>query len=203
MLHVRTILRGALVACALLALTACQSSQQPQPQWQLSNVSGHLPDLKFNLVNDLGKPVTAADYHGKVVMLYFGYTHCPDVCPLTLVHLHTDMKKLGKLADGVRILFVTVDPARDTPQVLHQYVTAFDPRIVGLTGTPGQIEALAKRYRAYFQRAKPDQSGDYLVNHSAGIYIFDRKGRARLIASNGDPRSQVVHDMRLLLEQGS
>ncbi|MGH8114356.1 MAG: SCO family protein [Rhodanobacteraceae bacterium] len=194
----RHLLRFAFLACALIFIAACQQSQ---PHWQLSDVHGHLPDLKFSLTNDLGKPVDAADYHGKIVMLYFGYTHCPDVCPLTLVHLHTDMQKLGKLADGVRILFVTVDPARDTPAVLHQYVTAFDPRIVGLTGSQGRIAALAKRYRAYYQPVKPGESGDYLVNHSAGIYIFDREGHARLIASNGDPQSQVVHDLRILLEQ--
>lgn len=194
----RIVLRGCLLACAVLLLAACQSSH---PKWQLSDARGHLPDLKFSLTIDLNKPVTAAYYRGKVVMLYFGYTHCPDVCPLTLVHLHTDMQKLGKLADGVRILFVTVDPARDTPAVLHQYVAAFDPRIVGLTGSQKQIAALAKRYRAYFQREKPEKSGDYLVNHSGGIYIFDREGNARLIASNGDPDSAVVHDLKILLEQ--
>ncbi|MGH8398999.1 MAG: SCO family protein [Gammaproteobacteria bacterium] len=100
------------------------------------------------------------------------------MCPLTLVYLHTDLQKLGKLADGVRVLFVTVDAARDAQAVLHQYVTAFDPRITGLTGSQSQIVALAKRHRAYNQSEKPDKSGDYLVNHSAGIYIFDCKGRA-------------------------
>ena len=190
--------RGCLLVCAVLLLAACQSSH---PKWQLSDARGHLPDLQFSLTNDLGKPVTAADYRGKIVMLYFGYTHCPDVCPLTLVHLHTDMQKLGKLADGVRILFVTVDPARDTPAVLHQYVTAFDPHIVGLTGSQKAIAALAKRYRAYYQRAKPGKTGDYLVSHSAAIYIFDRKGDARLIGSNGDPDSAFVHDLKILLEQ--
>jgi protein SCO1 len=164
-------------------------------------VQGHLPDLKFNLTNDQGKPVTAADYSGKVVLLYFGYTHCPDVCPLTLAHLHMVMQKLGKLADGARILFVTVDPARDTPAVLRQYVSAFDPHIVGLTGSQDAIAALAKRYRAFFKREPADRSGNYEVNHSAGVYIFDRTGHARLIATSGEPQSAEVHDLKLLLEQ--
>lgn len=197
MLSLRQFSRWCLLACAVLLLAACQA----KPQWQLSAVHGHLPDLKFSLTNDLGQPVTAATYHGKVVLLYFGYTHCPDVCPLTLVHLHTVMQKLGKAADGTQILFVTVDPARDTPAVLHQYVTAFDPHIVGLTGTQDQIAALAKRYRAFFQRETSKQTGDYEVNHSGGIYIFDRDGRARLVGSNGDSRQAMVHDLKLLLAQ--
>ncbi len=192
-------LRPCLAACALVLLAACQSP----PPWQLNDVRGHLPDLKFSLTSDLGKPITAADFRGKVVMLYFGYTHCPDVCPLTLVHLHTDLQKLGKAADDVRILFVTVDPARDTVDVLHQYVTAFDPRIVGLTGKPDQILALARRYRAFYQRETPKTPGDYEVSHSSAVYIFDRDGRARLLATPGDPQSAVVHDLKLLLEQKS
>ncbi|TAM97444.1 MAG: SCO family protein [Rhodanobacteraceae bacterium] len=181
----------------IVLVAACQA----KPQWQLSDVRGHLPDLQFDLTNDLGQPVTAATYHGKIAAMYFGYTHCPDVCPLTLVHLHMVMQKLGHAAAGVRILFVTVDPARDTPDVLHQYVTAFDPHIVGLTGSQDQIAALAKRYRVFYKRATPDPSGDYLVDHSAGIYIFDRSGRARLVGSNGDQQEAMVHDLKILVGQ--
>ncbi|HJP99035.1 MAG TPA: SCO family protein, partial [Rhodanobacteraceae bacterium] len=148
MIFQRFPLRWLLAGCAAVLLAACAS----HPNWQLDDVSGHLPNLEFQMTNDLGKPVTAATYRGKVVVLYFGYTHCPDVCPLTLVHLHTVLQKLGKDAANVRVLFVTVDPTRDTVPVLHQYVTAFDPRIVGLTGTQDAIAKLAKRHRAYFQR---------------------------------------------------
>lgn len=189
--------RWLLPSCAAVLLAACAS----HPNWQLDDVSGHLPDLQFQLTNDLGKPVTAATYRGKVVMLYFGYTHCPDVCPLTLVHLHTVLQKLGKDAADVRVLFVTVDPARDTVRVLHQYVTAFDPRIVGLTGTQDAIGALAKRYRAYFQRETPKtSSGDYEVTHSSAIYIFDREGRARLLATPGASNDAIFHDLKILVE---
>ncbi|HEX5488628.1 MAG TPA: SCO family protein [Rhodanobacteraceae bacterium] len=200
--HSRSLSRWLLLACAALLLAACQA----KPQWQLNDVSGHLPDLKFQMTNDLGQPVTAATYHGKVVLLYFGYTHCPDVCPLTLVHLHTVLQKLGKSAADVRVLFVTVDPTRDTVPVLHQYVTAFDPRIVGLTGTQDAIAKLTKRYRAYFKREAPQSSsstGDYEVTHSSAIYIFDRDGRAQLLATPGDPNDAILHDLKILVEQSS
>ena len=186
-----------LTSCAAVLLAACAS----HPNWQLDDVSGHLPDLKFQLTNDLGKPVTAATYRGKVVVLYFGYTHCPDVCPLTLVHLHTVLQKLGKDAGDVRVLFVTVDPTRDAVPVLHQYVTAFDPRIVGLTGTQDELARLAKRYRAFYQRETPKtSSGDYEVTHSSAIYIFDREGRARLLATPGATNDAIYHDLKILAE---
>ncbi|MDE2270500.1 MAG: SCO family protein [Xanthomonadaceae bacterium] len=183
-----------------LLLAACAS----HPQWQLDDVKGHLPDLKFQLTNDLGQPVTAASYRGKVLLLYFGYTHCPDVCPLTMVHLHTVLQKMGKLADDVRVLFVTVDPARDTVPVLHQYVTAFDSHIVGLTGSQNALAELAKRYRAFYKRESgKNTDGDYLVTHSSAIYIFDQHGHARLLVTPGTPNDAILHDLKILVEQGS
>lgn len=186
---------------ASLVLGACrQDAAQP---WQLTNIAGHMPDLAFRLTDDHGKSVTAADYRGKVALLYFGYTHCPDVCPLTLAQLHVVMQKLGKLADNVRILFVSVDPTRDAPDVLHAYVNAFDPHVVGLTGTPAAIEALTKRYRAAFSREPGQADGSYEVSHSSGIYIFDADGKARLLATPTDPQDKLVHDLHLLLSPGS
>jgi protein SCO1/2 len=193
-------LRWLLAICAAILLAACAS----KPNWQLDDVSGHLPDLTFRMTSDLGKPVTAATYRGKVVVLYFGYTHCPDVCPLTLVHLHTVLQRLGKGADDVRVLFVTVDPMRDTVPVLHQYVTAFDPRVVGLTGSQDEIAKLAKRYRSFYQRETPKTaSGEYEVTHSSAIYIFDREGRARLLATPGSTNDAIFHDLKILVEQPS
>lgn len=185
-----------IVAC--IGLNACQSAKPP---WQLADVSGHLPDLAFQLTSDEGKAVSADAFTGKIALLYFGYTHCPDVCPLTLTHLHIVMQRLGARADGVRVLFVSVDPARDTPAVLHTYVSAFDKHVIGLTGTTSQIEALAKRYRVAYNReaAKPD--GSYDVSHSSGIYIFDGHGRARLLATSADSIDAIVHDLRELLKE--
>lgn len=181
-------------------LSACH--QDEPPPWQLTDISGHMPDLSFQLTDDQGKTVTAADYRGKVTLLYFGYTHCPDVCPLTLAHLHVVMQQLGKLADGARILFVSVDPTRDTPAVLHEYVTQFDAHAVGLTGSPTDIEALSKRYRAAFTREPGKADGSYDVSHSSGIYIFDGNGKARLLATPTDPQNKLVHDLHLLLSPG-
>jgi protein SCO1/2 len=186
---------------ASLLLAACHHDE-PQP-WQLSDISGHMPDLAFQLTNDEGKTVTAGDYRGKIAVLYFGYTHCPDVCPLTLAHLHAVLQKLGKPADHVRILFVSVDPTRDTPAVMHDYVKAFDPRAVGLTGSAADIETLTKRYRAAFTREPGAADGSYEVSHSSGIYIFDESGKARLLATPADPQDKIVHDLQLLLGSGN
>ena len=171
--------------------------------FRLTDVSGHMPNLDFKLTDDHGKPATAANYRGKVVLLYFGYTHCPDVCPLTMAQLHVVMQRLGPLADGARILFVTVDPARDTPAVMHAYVNAFDPRAVGLTGGAGDIEALSKRYRSAYTREPTASDGGYDVSHSSAIYVFDRQGNARILATPADAQDDLVHDLHLLLDNGT
>jgi protein SCO1 len=193
---------------ALLALTigigllaGCQ--REAQPVWKLTNVGDHLPDLKFRLTDDNGHAVTEQDYRGKVVLMYFGYTHCPDVCPLTLTQLHVAMQRLGAPADDARILFVSVDPARDTPEIMHAYVNAFDKRAVGLVGSATDIEALAKRYRSAFTREPDKGDGVYDVSHSSAIYIFDRDGKARLLATPSAAQDDIVHDLHLLIGMGA
>lgn len=194
---------GLLLALMLgaLLLGACQRGDSVP--WQLTDVTGHMPDLDFSLVDDHGKAVTGKDYRGKVALLYFGYTHCPDVCPLTLAQLHAVFKRVGPAADDARILFVSVDPARDTPEVMHAYVNAFDPRAVGLSGTPREVEALSKRYRSAFTREPDKGDGQYEVSHGSAIYLFDRSGKARLIAVPADSQDKIVHDLQLLLSQGN
>lgn len=192
-----------LATASLLAMTMLAGcSPQPLP-FTLTNVSGHMPDLDFKLTDQHGKSVIGADYHGKVALLYFGYTHCPDVCPLTLAQLHVVMQRLGPLADGVRILFVSVDPTRDTPAVMQAYVTAFDPHIVGLTGTAGEVESLSKRYRSAFTREPEGKDGGYEVSHSSAVYIFDRDGHARVLSTPGDAQDDLIHDLKLLLGNGA
>lgn len=188
------------VACLLLVALLAGCDRQPLP-FTLTNVSGHMPDLDFKLTDDHGKAVTGADYRGKVALLYFGYTHCPDVCPLTLAQLHVVMQKLGPLADGVRILFVSVDPTRDTPDVMHAYVNAFDPRVVGLSGSARDVEALSKRYRSAFTREPDGKDGSYEVSHSSAVYVFDRDGHARVLSTPASAQDGLVHDLRLLLDK--
>jgi len=189
-------LLGLLAIVALAGLAACHG--EPQPDWRLHDVSGHLPDLDFHLTDDQGKAVTAGDYKGKVTLMYFGYTHCPDVCPLTLTELHVVLDRLGPAADGVRILFVSVDPKRDTPSIMHAYVNAFDKRAVGLVGSDTDTEELAKRYRSAFTREPDKGDGAYDVSHSSAIYIFDRAGKARLLATPSASQDDIVHDLTLL-----
>ncbi len=201
-------MRSVLVALIVLAVAGVATmlllrhdAHHAQP-WELTDIRGHMPDLRFHLLNDRDQPVTGASYRGKTVLLYFGYTHCPDVCPTTLAHLSVVMQNLGAAAKDVRVLFVSVDPKRDTPAVLHAYVDAFDPQqFVGLTGTPQQIARVAKRYRVAYSYGKPDAAGNYVVNHSAAIFIFDDRGRARLLATQQSTVPQLTHDLTLLLHE--
>jgi protein SCO1 len=181
----------------LAALTGCTHKEEP---WGLTNVTGHLPDLNFSLVADNGQPVTGQSFKGDTSLVYFGYTHCPDVCPETMARLMQVMSKLGPDAQKVRILFITVDPARDTPKALHDYVDAFDAQhAVGLTGSDAQIETLARHYRVAYQMEKRDPHGDYEVTHSSAIYVFDAEGHARLLATSNDSPDVIATDLRRII----
>ena len=148
-LSLTRLVRAAAALTAAVALAACT---RDEPGWRLTNVTGHLPDLSFTLTGGDGRTVDANAFRGRIALVYFGYTHCPDVCPETMARLMEVLAKLGPQANGVRILFVSVDPARDTPQAMQSYVAAFDAAHArGLTGTDGQIESLAKRYRVAYQ----------------------------------------------------
>src|ERR1700761_9170460 len=182
----------------LVAFTGCTHKEEP---WRLTNVTGHLPDLDFSLTADNGKQVTGENFKGDAALVYFGYTHCPDVCPETMARLMQVMSKLGPDAQKVRILFVTVDPARDTPQALHDYVGAFDAQHArGLTGSDAQIESLAQRYRVAYQMEKRDPNGNYEVTHSSAVYVFDAQGHARLLATDQDTPDQIAQDLRRIID---
>ncbi len=191
----RTYLLAAASIVLMTTLSACGQKQH----WDLDNVSAVLPNLKFDLTSDTGQKVTAADYAGKVVILYFGYTHCPDVCPLTMSHLAEAVKELGPQGKDVQILMVSVDPARDTLPILRAYTQAFSPQAVGLTGTPQEIQDVTKRYHVAYQLGKKDKYGNYVVDHSAAIYIFSKSGRGTLIGSDLTPVPSIVHDVKQLL----
>lgn len=150
--------------------------------WNSTDMTGALPslDLTMTRASD-GKTVTSADFKGKVVLLYFGYTFCPDVCPTTLLDIATMLKTLGKDADDVRVLFVTVDPDRDTLSALKSYTSAFAPQVVGLRGTSDQLASLAKRYRVAYSVQPASDGNPPEVTHSSAVYVFDRNGAIRLL----------------------
>lgn len=176
-------------------LTGCSNHKD----WHLKVVTHLLPPLTFQMQQAGAGEVTAADFKGKITLLYFGYTHCPDVCPTTLAKLHAVIKQLGSSADDVRVLFVTADPQRDTPAILQRYVEAFGPDIVGLRGNEDELKAVARRYRVGYTRQSVDAHGNYLVAHSAGIFIFDRDGNARLMGNESTPVPDFVADLQRLL----
>lgn len=150
------------------------------------------------------KTVAAADYRGKVTLLYFGYTFCPDVCPMTLSNVAQVVRKLGPAGSDVRALFVTVDPARDSLPVLKRYAEAFGPGVDGLRGTADELTALTRRYRVAYSVSAASPGHAYEVTHSSGIYVFDRRGRPRLLISSlSSPKPDiagVTDDLRLLLK---
>ena len=185
----------------LVALAGCS---ERSADWNLYNVTGHLPKLDFALQAAGDKTVTHEALLGKTVMVYFGYASCPDICPTTMAQLTEVIKKLGEKGENVRILFVSVDPHRDTPDILQAYVNGFNANAIGLTGSERTIARLAKRYRIAYQIDRPRPGDDpnvYNVTHSEGIYIFDNKGRARLLASNAEDTDAFTADMRQLIDQ--
>ena len=155
----------------------------------------------FELTDHRGARRTLADFRGKVVMLTFGYTHCPDMCPTTLALLAATLERLGNEAGDVQVLFVTVDPKRDTPQVLAQYVPAFHPAFLGLFGDEGATARTAKEFRAYDELRPPNPQGSYTVDHSGQVFVFDPRGRLRLFIRPDASADAIVHDVRALLAE--
>ncbi|MGH8162445.1 MAG: SCO family protein [Gammaproteobacteria bacterium] len=186
---------GVAVIAAVLALAGCSGGQK----WETTNITHVMPNLKFTLTRDNGKVVHADNFRGKVTMLYLGYTNCPDICPETLADIAHALHMLGPEARQVRVLFVSVDPHRDTLPVLKKYTAAFGPQFIGLTGTQNQLRALAARYREAYSYGPKYPKGNYVVNHGAGIYVFDKKGGARLLMTYHDKSSAIAHDLKQLL----
>lgn len=192
-------LSAALVVIAtLLSLTAC--TEQPEtPRFKLTDVTGASFGKDFALTDHNGQRRTLADFKGKVVTLFFGFTHCPDVCPTTLGEMAVVMKELGRDADRLQVLFVTVDPERDTAEVLKRYVPAFHPAFLGLTGSADDIARTAKEFKIFYQK-QPQPNGGYSMDHSAGTYILDGEGRLRLFAQYGIGAPAMLNDIRQLLK---
>jgi protein SCO1/2 len=186
----------AVIGGMLAAVIGCTRRQLPG---RMTNVAGLVAPLKFHMTDQGGAPVSATSFRGDAVLLYFGYTHCTDECPTTLATLADALQRLGPQANLVRVLFVTVDPRRDTEPVLRRYVSDFGPQFVGLRGTSAQLTRMIKRYRVTYTYQKPYPRGDYQVGHSSAVFIFGPDGRARLLAQNGAPAGIIAADLRHLL----
>ncbi len=194
-----------IVVCAFLTLSSC--SLDKNPKWRLYDIEGHLPDLKFSLQSSGGEDFSEKKFLGKIVLLFFGYANCPDICPTTISQINTVLNTLGEKSINICTLFVSIDPHRDDSETLQAYLNSFGSNIIGLTGSSSKIETIARRYRIAYQIEKPKQvfekldPDQYEVIHSRGIYIFDRKGKARLLASNTDNPDDLVKDLLCLIEE--
>ena len=180
------------VGLALL-LAGCFGSEQ---NWNAKEIDGLMPELAFTLTRSDGETVTAQDYQGQVRLLFFGFTNCPDVCPTTMARLSRAIKAMpDELQDEVTPIFVSVDPQRDTPEKLGDYVSFFNDRTVGLTGDEAALRDLAKRYRTTFGYDDPDDRGNYNVSHSSAVYVFDGQGEARLLLRPDLSAEQIARDL--------
>ena len=191
---------GMLLLGMLLLVTACHK----EAPWATKNITGLMPTLSFTLTeSNRNKPVHAEDYRGDILLLYFGYTHCPDVCPMTLSRLRNALAKLGDEAKHVRVLFVSIDPNRDSVEDLKRYTEYFGPQFLGLRGDQATLRELTKKYRVTYGYDKPDANGDYNVSHSSAVYVFDRDGEPRLLIRPKDTAASISIDLKRLLAEHS
>ncbi|ATF86310.1 SCO family protein [Burkholderia gladioli] len=191
-----------LAACAgALLLAGGLAGCDQQPAFQNLDITGNTQFGKdFSLPDSSGKLRTLADFKGRAVVLFFGYTHCPDVCPTTLAELAQAMQQLGPEAKRVQVLLVTVDPERDTAPLLAQYVAAFDPSFIALRpADDAQLRQVAKDFRIYYAKAAGKTPGSYTMDHTAASYVFDPDGKLRLFVRDGQGPGPWVHDLKLLL----
>lgn len=199
----RRLLAAAILGAAF-GLAACDRIFFPgKSPFQGVDVTGGDMGGELRLTDHNGRARTLADFHGKVVVVIFGYTQCPDVCPTTLSDLAAALQKLGADANRVQVLFVTVDPERDTPDLLSHYVPAFNPTFLGLSGDAAATAATAREFKILYQKQPGLTPGSYAMEHSAGTFIFDPQGRLRLFASHGQGPDPFAHDIRELLRATS
>ena len=191
---------------ALLAATLLLAGCDSKPGFKNTDITGADYAKDFALTDHNGRKVTLADYRGKVVSVFFGFTQCPDVCPTALAEMREVMEKLGPDSAKMQVLFVTIDPERDTQALLAQYVPAFHPSFVGLYGDAAATAAVARDFKVFFRKVEGKTPGSYTMDHSAGTYVFDTQGRLRLFvrpapAGEGASASieRLVGDIRLLL----
>lgn len=191
-----------IAACALLAgatglLSGCS---EQKPAFASIDVTGANYAKGFELTDHNGQVRHLSDFAGKIVVIFFGYTQCPDVCPTSMSELAEVKKALGKDGERLQGLFVTVDPQRDTPEVLKGYMANFDPTFLALYTTPDKLAELAKDYKVYYKKVDGKTPTSYTMDHSAGSYVYDTKGQLRLFTRYGSGPKVLASDIRLLLK---
>ena len=186
------------VICASGLFVACS---EPAAKFVAVDLTGADYAKDFQLTDHNGQPRSLKDFTGKLVVVFFGYTQCPDVCPTSMAELAEVKKSLGADGDKLQGIFVTVDPARDTPEVLKAYMANFDPTFLALIPTPTQLAALAKDYKVYYKKVDGPTPTSYTMDHSAGSYVYDTQGRLRLYARYGGGAAALAGDLKLLLKK--
>jgi protein SCO1/2 len=187
-----------LLSLLIIGVLGCS----PKPSFKNVDITGSTAfGNNFSLQDSNGNTKTMADYKGKVVVVFFGFTQCPDVCPTTLTEMDEALKLLGPKADKVQVIFITVDPERDTASVLAQYVPAFNPRFIGLRpADEASLEKLAKDFRIYYKKVPGSKPGSYTMDHSAGSYVFDQNGQLRLYIKHAQGPEVLAHDLKNILQ---
>ncbi|MEY3789741.1 MAG: hypothetical protein RLZ09_577 [Pseudomonadota bacterium] len=185
--------------CCVLALTACEKPQTPKVPFANTDITGLDYAKGFALTDHNGQPRTLADFKGKVVVVFFGYTHCPDVCPTTLSELASIKKALGSEAERLQVIFITLDPQRDTPELMAGFVPAFDSSFLGLWGEQAVIDKVAKDFKIFAQKVPSKDGKSYTIDHTAGSYVFDDQGRIRLFVRHGQGGDGLQKDLQRLL----
>jgi protein SCO1/2 len=183
----------------LVFFVLMQACDQPVT-WHGTDISGKMPNLEFNLTGPDGESLDADSLKGKPVLVFFGFTSCPDVCPTTLTQLSVAIKKLGQQASHINVLLVSVDPERDTPAVMKRYTAAFGPWLTGVTGTEEKLATLRKTYGVYAAMESTGEKGTYNVMHSAAVFGFDANGRARLLMTDVTNSDAVAVDLKNLIK---
>jgi protein SCO1/2 len=187
------------VAAFLLSLGLLLAGCSEPPRFHSTDISGVDWGKEVALADHQGQPRRLADFRGKAVVLFFGYTQCPDICPTTLAAMRDAMSLLGADAARVQVLFVTVDPLRDTPELLAQYVPWFHPDFIGLWGDEATVAAVAKEFKVFYAKQAGTEPGSYSIDHTASSYAFDPQGRLRLVIRHGETPDRIAADLKLLL----
>ncbi len=199
----KSIVKSLILITCLVCLSGCGRSSDTSVDFNYTDITGAKFARGFELTNHHGDPVSLNSFQGKVVILFFGFMNCPDICPTTLSELNEVMVHLGADADRAQVLFITVDPERDTVENLKAYMSAFNPKFLGLWGTEDEISEVAQEFKIMYQKVAGSTTAIYSVDHSAGTFVFDPLGRVRLFVPYGAEPAKLSEDIMMLISSVS